>query len=183
MAFDASRHERCPQSIGPIFFQFGVAWFWVALAVEGRASEAWRELRAQDAPAGRLKLAAVWAHCTQELREALLKGSKWSLPLVPAWSLPDSRRIRGLGLGSMWAVVCPYCSEFHTHSPGPGRRTAHCCAHKDGRHYVIEFAGALPLDHQDRFCTWVKTDLPRLVHTWAEADEALNRRPAEPLAA
>ncbi len=91
-------------------------------------------------------------------------------PLVPAWSLPDIRKMRGLGLGYMWAVLCPYCREFHLHSPGEGRRYAHCCAHKDGSHYLVEFAGALPLEHHDRFCAWVRADLPRMVHQPAAAD-------------
>ena len=136
---------------------------------EGRALQAVRELRANQTPRG-LRLPSVWSHCTQDLREALLKGSKWSLPLVPAWSLPDSRKMQRLGLGCMWAVLCPYCDEFHMHSPGEGQRSAHCCAHKDGSHYLLEFAGALPLEHHDRFCEWVKGDLPRLVHERAGAE-------------
>ena len=179
MAFDASRHERCPRPLGPIIFQFGVAWFWMALAVEGRAREAWRELRAKNASVRGVKVASVWAHCTQDLREALIKGAAWSLPLVPAWSLPDNRRMRGLGLGRMWAVLCPYCSQFHTHSPGEGHRTAHCCAHRAVKHYVLEFAGALPPERQTQFHDWVQADLPRFVQQWAEAGSPS----AEPLAA
>jgi hypothetical protein len=168
MAFDASRDERCPRVVGPLFFQFGVALFWVALAVEGRAHEAWRELKTQNAGVRRSRLASVWANCAQDLRDALLKSRAY--PAVTAWSLPDSRRMRQLGLGCMWAVLCPYCSEFHTHSPGEGRRTAHCCAHHEGRHYVVEFDGVLPLELQSRFYDSSKADLPRLVQQWAEAD-------------
>jgi hypothetical protein len=166
IALDASRHERCPQFLGPVLFQFGVAWFWMALAAEGRALQAWRELRAQNGLASPLGFATVWAHCSEDLRESVLKAT----PPVPAWSLPDSRKMRGLGLGYMWAILCPYCSEFHMHSPGEGKRHAQCCAHRDGSHYLLEFAGALPLEHQDRFCAWVRADLPRLVHQPAEVD-------------
>lgn len=168
IALDASRHERCPRLLGPVLFQFGVAWFWMALAAEGRAAEAWRELRAQSGLASPLGFATVWAHSANGLRETVLTAT----PPIPAWSIPDNRRMRGLGLGYMWSVLCPYCSEFHLHSPGEGRRHAHCSAHRDSSHYVLEFAGALPHEHHDRFCTWVKTDLPRLVQQpAAEADD------------
>jgi hypothetical protein len=170
MAFDASRDERCPRFLGPIIFQFGVACFWLALAAEGRALQAWQELQAKNPNARGLRLGSVWAHCTQDLREALLKGGRWSLPLVPAWCLPENRKIRRLGLGCMWAVLCPYCSEFHMHSPGEGQRSAHCCARDDGGHYVLEFAGALPQEHHDGFCEWVKGDLPRLVQEATAAE-------------
>jgi hypothetical protein len=166
IALDASRHERCPRFLGPVLFQFGVAWFWMALAAEGRATEAWRELRAQNGLASPLGFATVWAHCTEDLREAVLMPT----PLVPAWSLPDIRKMRGLGLGYMWVVLCPYCREFHMHSPGEGRRHAHCCANKGDSHYLVEFAGALPLEHHDHFCAWVRADLPRLVNQPAEAE-------------
>lgn len=162
-AFDASRHERCPRLLGPIIFQFGVGCFWMALAAEGRALEAWRELRAKSPGARGLGLSSVWGLCTEDLREALLRGSNWSLPLVPAWSLPEGRRMQRLGLGCMWAVLCPYCDEFHMHSPGEGRRIAHCCGHGEGKFYLLECAGELPAEHHDRFCEWVRSDLPRLV--------------------
>lgn len=179
MTFDASRHERCPRLLAPIIFQFGVAWFWLALTVEGRAGEAWRELRANNPSQPGVKVTSVWAHSTQDLRQALIKGAAVSLPLVPAWSLPENRRMRGLGLGRMWAVLCPYCSQFHTHSPGEGHRTAHCCAHRDGKHYVLEFAGALPPERQNQFHDWIQTALPRFVQHWAETESP----PAESLAA
>jgi hypothetical protein len=179
MAFDASRHGRCPRLLGPIIFQSGVAFFWMALAAEGRALETWRELRAKSPHTKGLGLASVWGHCTQDLREALLKGNNWSLPLVQAWSLPENRRMQRLGLGCMWAVLCPYCDGFHMHSPGEGRRVAHCCAHGDDQFYLLEHVGVLPDEHHDRFCEWVRSDLPRLVKAPADADIAC----APPLAA
>jgi hypothetical protein len=78
--------------------------------------------------------------------------------------------MRGLGLGHMWAVLCPYCDEFHTHSPGEGRRTPHCCSERDRQHYVLEFAGALPAEHRTRFYRSSKSGLPRLLHRWPEAN-------------
>jgi hypothetical protein len=55
------------------------------------------------------------------------------------------------------------------HSPGEGRRTPHCCADKDDNHYVLGFAGALPLQHHRRFYRTSRGDLPRLLDQWPEA--------------
>jgi hypothetical protein len=181
MAFDACRHERCPRLLAPLLFQFGVAWFWMALALEGRALGVWRDLKAQSAPEKRPRLASVWAGCAQDLRDTLFKGTGAGCPEVQAWSLPDSRRMRALGLGCIWAVMCPHCSEYHMHSPGEGRRTAHCSA-GDTRHYTVAFAGALPLEHHTRFQHWVMAHLPRLVQQ-AGAHDQESPRAAEPLAA
>lgn len=180
MAFDASRSERCVRLLRPIFFQFGVTWFWVALALEGRAAEVWQELRKQNGAAKRLRIAGVWADCADSLRETLLSGADGAQ--VQAWSLPDSRKMRSLGLGRMWAVLCPYCRRFHMHSPGEGRRTPHCCADKDNAHYVLAFAGPLPLQHHRRFFRSSRGDLPRVLDQWpvAACDEA---EPAELMAA
>jgi len=181
-AFDASRNERCARLLRPLFFQFGVTWFWVALALEGRAVEVWRELRLQNASAKRLRLTGVWADCAQGLRQTLESGISGQSPEVSAWSLPESRKMRGLGLGRMWAVLCPYCHRFHMHSPGEGRRTPHCCAERDDNHYVLGFAGALPLQHHRRFYRTSRADLPRLLDQWPETTG--NRaQPAELLAA
>jgi hypothetical protein len=182
MAFDASRNEHCARLLRPIFFQFGVTWFWVALALEGRAVEVWRELRVQHVSAKRLRLTGVWADCADGLRQTIVnKASPQSLE-VAAWSLPESRRMRSLGLGRMWAVLCPYCHRFHMHSPGEGRRTPHCCADRDNNHYVLGFAGPLPLQHHRRFYRTSRGDLPRLLDHWPEAacDDA---QPAELMAA
>lgn len=181
-AFDASRSERCARLLRPIFFQFGVTWFWVALALEGRAVEVWRELRVQNAPAKRLRLAGVWADCADSLRETILNGANGQSVKVPAWSLPESRKMRGLGLGRMWAVLCPYCKRFHMHSPGEGPRTPHCCADQDNDRYVLEFAGALPLEHHRRFFRSSRADLPRLLDEWPETASA-TAQPAELMAA
>jgi hypothetical protein len=183
-AFETSRNEHCSRLLRPIFFQFGVTWFWVALALEGRAVEVWRDLRSQSTSAKRLKLAGVWASCADGLRETVLSDGQPCQ--VPAWSLPDSRKMRSLGLGRMWAVLCPYCQRFHMHSPGEGRRTPHCCANRDDRHYILEFAGPLPLQHHRRFYRTSRVDLPRLVDHWSgtglshQPDELL---PSELLAA
>ncbi len=182
MAFDAARNEHCGRLLRPLFFQFGVTWFWVALALEGRAVEVWRELRLQSVSAKRLRLAGVWADCADGLRQTLLnKNSGQSLEVV-AWSLPESRKMRSLGLGRMWAVLCPYCHRFHMHSPGEGRRTPHCCADRDNTHYVLGFAGPLPLQHHRRFYRTSRGDLPKLLDHWPETvcDEA---QPAELMAA
>jgi hypothetical protein len=76
--------------------------------------------------------------------------------------------MRGLGLGRMWAVLCPYCNEFHTHSPGEGGRTPHCCGERDRRSYILQFAGALPVEHRTRFYRSSRSGLPRLLHHWPE---------------
>jgi hypothetical protein len=182
-ALEASVHEHCPPRVRAVLFQFGVACFWIALATEGRARLAWQEVQAHNGLAGPLGFAGVWAHCSEDLREALLRRSGDALPMVPAWSLPDNRKMRGLGLGYIWAVLCPYCSEFHVHSPGEGRRHAHCSAHKDDSHYLLEFAGALPDEHHVRFYAWVRGNLPRLVHPEAANDAGHSVSAAEPLAA
>lgn len=150
--------------------------FWVALAFEGRAFEVWREMRAQKVESRRQRIAAladyardVWCRCIERVRDIALRRAKGQCALVPAWSLPDSRKIRGLGLGRMWAVLCPFCHEFHTHSPGEGRRTPHCCSSKDRNLYVLEFAGPLPAEHRARFHRSSRAGLPRLLHQWAES--------------
>ncbi len=168
MAFDASRGEHCSRLLRPIFFQFGVTWFWVALALEGRAVEVWRELRTQNPSARGSRLTGVWTDCADGLRQKLLSGGDGHSLQVEAWSLPDSRKMRSLGLGRMWAVLCPYCHGFHMHSPGEGRRTPHCCADRDSKRYVLNFAGALPLQHHRRFYRSSRAGLPRLLVQWPE---------------
>jgi hypothetical protein len=175
-AFEASRNEGVPRLARTAFFRVGVASFWMALTLEGRAFEVWRELRAQKIATRRWSIASaggycvdLWASCLARLRQIVLRHARSECQLVPAWSLPDSRKIRGLGLGSMWAVLCPFCREFHTHSPGDGRRTPHCCSGKDRKHYVLEFAGDLPAAYRARFHRSSKAGLPRLLHQWTEA--------------
>src|SRR6185295_19097110 len=89
MAFDASRSEHCLRLLRPIFFQFGVTWFWVALSLEGRAVEVWRELRAQHASTKHLRLSGVWGECADGLRETILTGAGGQSLHVAAWSMPD----------------------------------------------------------------------------------------------
>ena len=79
MAFDASRNEHCARLLRPIFFQFGVTWFWVALALEGRAVEVWRELRVQHASAKRLRLTGVWADCADGLRQTIVNKASGAI--------------------------------------------------------------------------------------------------------
>ena len=174
-AFEASRNERFPRLARSAVCHLGVALFWTALALEGRAFEVWRELRAQKPTAQRWSIGAIRDHCVDlwgdwvdRLREIVWRRGKGECLLVPAWSLPDSRKIRGLGLGRMWAVLCPFCHEFHTHSPGDGRRTPHCCSSKDRNLYILEFDGLLPAEHRARFHRSSRAGLPRLLHQWAE---------------
>lgn len=168
MAFDASRDERFSPLLRRVFLEFGVAGFWTALIWEGRAFEVWRDLRAQSASTRHLSFGAIRAGCVDRLKELLDRRARGQCPSVPAWSLPNSRKMRGLGLGRMWTVLCPFCHEFHTHSPGESCRTPHCCSDRDRNQYVLEFAGALPLEHHTRFYRSSKAGLPRLLHQWPE---------------
>jgi hypothetical protein len=164
-AFEASRNEQLPRLVRQVFVRAGVCCFWTALALEHRALEVWREQKAQRAAKKRPRLAEAWNVWVDHMREWSGRGHG---PTIPAWSLPDSPKMRGLGLGHMWAVLCPFCDEFHTHSPGEGRRTPHCCGERDRQHYVLEFAGALPVEHRTRFYRSSKSGLPRLLHRWPE---------------
>src|SRR5262245_56771258 len=103
-AFEASRHERLPRLVRAAACRLGVALFWTALALEGRALEVWRDLRAHKAAVPRQHIAAVcerclelWSGLVDRLNDALWRRANAECPLVPAWSLPDSRKIRGLG--------------------------------------------------------------------------------------
>jgi hypothetical protein len=167
-AFEASRSERRPYLLRHAFIRIGVVCFWLALALERRAFEVWREQRTQRALARRHQRAAAWKERIAGIRELLeWRGRAQCLPVF-AWSLPDSPKMRGLGLGRMWTVLCPFCHEFHTHSPGEGRRTPHCCSERDRQHYVLAFAGALPVEYRTRFYRSSKSGLPRLLHRWPE---------------
>jgi hypothetical protein len=167
-AFEASRREHSPRLLRYVLVRTGVVCFWTALALECRAIEVWREQRAQRALLRLCRTSALrrWVERTCQLLS--WRGCNHCLT-VPAWSLPDSPKMRGLGLGHMWAVLCPYCDEFHTHSPGEGRRTPHCCGERDRQHYALKFAGALPVEHRTRFYRSSKSGLPRLLHRWPEA--------------
>lgn len=168
-AFEASRCERFPRPVRAALVRTGVVCFWAALTFECRALAVWREQRSQRALARQRRAVAGWIWI-ERLRE-LVGWSRGHGPAVPAWSLPDSPKMRGLGLGRMWAVLCPYCDEFHTHSPGEGQRTPHCCSERDRQHYVLQFAGALPVEHRNRFYRSSKSGLPRLLHRWPEASQ------------
>jgi hypothetical protein len=50
-------------------------------------------------------------------------------PEITAYALPDGRH---------WVFCCERCCRWHYHSPGPGRRVAHCHGNPDGhRDYVL----------------------------------------------
>jgi hypothetical protein len=181
-AFEASRNEHLPQPLRRAWVRLGVACFWTALALEGRAFEVWREQRAQRVLLRADRPAPAWTQCWTRIREALERRRGAQCHLVLAWSLPDSPKMRGLGLGRMWTVLCPYCDEFHTHSPGEGRRTPHCCSERDRQHYLLEFAGALPVQYRTRFYSSSRSGLPRFMHRWSEPDIA-QAEPARLLAA
>jgi hypothetical protein len=144
----------------------GVVCFWTALALERRAFEVWHEQRAQSAGAGRRRAAEALTRYVARVKELAGWRDQGRCLSVAAWSLPDSPKMRSLGLGSMWTVLCPYCEEFHTHSPGEGQRIPQCCSERDRQHYVLEFAGALPLEYRTRFYRSSKSGLPRLLHRW-----------------
>jgi hypothetical protein len=166
-AFEASQNPQFPRLLRHACVRAGVVCFWTALALERRALAVWREQRAERARIGRRPAAQALSRCAARLWQRLQWGGEQRVA-VAAWSLPDSPKMRGLGLGRMWAVLCPFCNEFHTHSPGEGGRTPHCCGERDRRRYVLEFAGALPVEHRTRFYRSSKSGLPRLLHHWPE---------------
>lgn len=167
IAFDISRRDRVPCLIQRAFVRLGTASFWTALTLEGHALEVWRELRylrsGADDP-----VAAAPAGVVGRVKSHLGARASGVCPVVPAWSLPENHKIRSLGLGRMWAVLCPFCEEFHTHSPGEARRIPHCSTDQDSGQYLLEHAGLLPLEHRAQFCQSSKTWLPRLLHQWDE---------------
>ena len=173
-AFEASRREHLSRPLRHVLVRTGVVCFWTALALERRALEVWHEQRAQRALLRPLQPRRTHGRGRPAWRERMGKLLTWQSDgqcrTVSAWSLPDSPKMRGLGLGRMWAVLCPFCAEFHTHSPGEGRRTPHCCGERDKRHYVLEFAGPLPVEHRTRFYRSSKSGLPRLLHRWPETN-------------
>jgi hypothetical protein len=147
----------------------GVICFWTALALEHRAMAVWREQKDQRALLGRRPAVKALPRWIERMKERLGWSSEPCMA-VSAWSLPDSPRMRGLGLGRMWAVLCPFCHEFHTHSPGAeSGRIPHCCGERDPRRYRLEFAGPIPVQHRTRFYRSSKSGLPRLLHHWPES--------------
>jgi|SRR5262245_51565555 hypothetical protein len=166
-AFEASQNPLFPRLVRHVCVRAGVVFFWTALALERRAFDVWREQRAQRARVVHRQPPRALKRCAERMRQRLGRNREPHVA-VPAWSLPDSPKMRGLGLGRMWAVLCPFCSEFHTHSPGEGWRMPHCCGERDRRQYVLEFAGSLPVEHRTRFYRSSKSGLPRLLHRWPE---------------
>jgi hypothetical protein len=175
-AFETSRNERYPEPLRKAYCRLGSFFFWTALVLEGRALEVWREQRAERPAATAWSLAVVWSRWRDGLNHSVSKPVPEQLELATAWSLPDSRRIRGLGLGSVWAVYCPFCCDYHTHSPGEDTCVPHCCSISDGRRYQLQFAGPLPVEHRVRFYLSTKAGWPWLLHQWPH-----DRREPEPL--
>jgi hypothetical protein len=194
LAFDASREECFPDLMRGVFRRLGVAWYWAALALEGRAFEVWRDLRARPAagPGGPIGVRAartaarkIGAACrsvagvrhSAPLRvRALLAGpgaGEAQCPSVSAWSLPQVARISNLGLGRVWVVLCPYCNEFHMHAPGEGRRSAPCGVAGAAESYELAYDGELPCGLRNRFHRAVRQDLPKVLFEW--------QQPADPL--
>jgi hypothetical protein len=166
-AFEASQNPLLPRLARSVCVRAGVVCFWTALALERRALQVWREQKSQRTLAGRRRASNALSRWAKRMRQRL----GWSGELcvaVAAWSLPDSPKMRGLGLGRMWAVLCPFCDQFHTHSPGEGGRLPHCCGERDRRRYVLKFAGALPVRHRARFYRASKSGMPRLLHRWPD---------------
>jgi hypothetical protein len=167
-AFEASQNPRVPRLLRHACVRAGVVCFWTALALDRRALEVWREQRAQRARASRRWHAgAALTRWSERARERLGWRGEQCI-VVPAWSLPDNPRMRGLGLGHMWAVLCPFCDRFHTHSPGEGGRTPHCGNESEQRCYALVFAGPLPVRHRMPFYRSCKSGLPRLLNDWSE---------------
>jgi hypothetical protein len=194
LAFDASRDECFPDLMRGFFRRLGVAWYWAALALDGRAFDVWRDLRARPAAglagpigmrAARTAARTIGAACrsvadarrSAPLRvRALLsgpsRGEAAECPSVPAWSLPQVTRIANLGLGRVWVVLCPYCNEFHMHAPGEGRRAAPCALAGAVEAYELVYSGELPCGLRNRFHRAVRQDLPKLLFEWQQRADA-----------
>ena len=175
-AFEASQDERFAETLRRLLCRLGSFFFWTALALEGRALEVWREQRAERPAATTWSLAVAWSRWRDQLKRSDPNPVPEQLELATAWSLPDSRRLRGLGLGNVWAVHCPFCLDYHTHSPGEDRCVPHCCSSRDGCSYQLQFAGPLPVEHRVHFYLSTKAGWPRLLHQWPH-----DRREPEPL--
>jgi hypothetical protein len=151
-AFEMSREGQRARSVRHSLQQFGIVWFWAALALDGRALEVWRDYRATPV-GGRLRLASFARELPGEI------------PVLPAWSLPNNPRMRGLGLGRIWVVTCPFCRCYHQHAPEEGSRPAHCndvTAAKAAR-YILRYDGELPRGLWDRFSLSVVDDTPKVL--------------------
>lgn len=156
-AFEASRSQKTTLALRRCLQQCGVAWFWAALAIDGRALEVWREYRAQQG----LDADTAW----EPMSEA---------PVLPAWSLPNNPRMRGLGLGRVWVVACPYCRRYHMHAPQEGSRPAQCHAMANRPElYVLHYEGELPRGLWERFCLNVTDEKPRLLRPPHRLEEDL----------
>jgi hypothetical protein len=150
-AFEASRDTGITRPVRRSLQQFGVVWFWVALTLDGRALEVWRDYRTVPARlAGGVPVQAL---------EAL-----GELPVLAAWSLPNNPKMQGLGLGRVWVVTCPFCRHFHMHAPEEGSRPAHCSdALKGPALYALRYEGELPRGLWERFRLSAVDDKPRLL--------------------
>jgi hypothetical protein len=156
VAFDMSRRASVPPVFQGSLLRLGVASFWTALALEGRARDVWRDLRALGPDGGQRP------PVLEQLKEILGLTAE-VCTRVAAWSLPENQKARSLGLGRMWAVLCPFCDAFHVHSPGEELCVPHCTDDWDSAEYQLQFAGEMPLEHRERFYRSCCRSLPRLV--------------------
>lgn len=151
IAFEASRDGTFPDGMRRAFQRVGVAWFWVALTLDGRAFDMWRDYRAERV----VRL--------QPRRGREDDASSSDASALPAWSLPNVGRITGLGLGRVWVVVCPYCQRFHTHAAEEGCRPAPCRVFGSPATYVLSYEGELPRGLWERFRLSIKAERPKLL--------------------
>jgi hypothetical protein len=172
LAFDASREEGFPEPMRRAFRRFGTLWFWLALLLEGRAlaailerGPARRSFQARWTGLGQ-RAKAAW----HRLRPRAIHGASESLPVVPAWSLPDLPQLQKLGLGQVWAVRCPFCCDFHTHHPGEGSRQAACTRGPTWQAYALRYAGELPRMLHDPFRLSIGQTWPKLLLEWPRHD-------------
>jgi hypothetical protein len=195
MAFEASRDRCFPSPMRRMFRQFGVGWYWIALAIEGRAAAILRDMRAEKARSGthpsirlgtrrstyrggcfrllRRAHIGLRAKLRRWVREPWPVGARPEEPAkepanVPAWSLPDSAK--GLGLGQVWVVLCPFCRGFHTHLRNEGNRAAPCARSNGTATYALAYAGELPSALREQFRLSMRGDWPKVLLDWPRHD-------------
>jgi hypothetical protein len=148
-AFEASRDTAIADPVRRSLQQFGVIWFWTALAANGRALEVWRGYR-REAGLGPARLSR--------------RGFAGEMTVLAAWSLPNHPKMRGLGLGRAWIVACPFCRHYHLHAPEEGSRPAHCHATAGApAMYALRYDGELPRPLWESFRHSMREDTPRLL--------------------
>jgi hypothetical protein len=150
-AFEASQDRSIGWPLRRSLQQFGVVWFWAALAADGRALQVWRDYRREPANGS----------APRPLLMAELAGE---IPVLAAWSVPNHPKMRGLGLGRIWVVTCPFCRRYHMHAPEEGSRPAHCRALAGAPAlYALRYEGDLPRGLWDGFRANMTADKPKLL--------------------